>query len=353
MVKIIFGRLNEMKNALFFALFLVFSASLLQAESRVCSVCGKTCTGGYYQLGNETFCSETCLGKKYFCSSCGVTLGIGPNTKFQIVTDINEKKLFFCASCMQKPGCVHCGSRKQTEKVNGSLVCATCREVMITKTEQAVPLLKEAQQLLAETFHFPINPKIKMEVVSREEFERRTARQGLPAYAEAVHMTSMNITSQLSPDEKTILVEVNEIDSGMLVISGAPRAKAFDSIVHELTHDFLRKDCYTIDDEVIEEGFCEAVAAICSTLRGNPKLAKDRFKNDLPVYGEGFRKMYAMLQEKGWEETLKFIKSHSLTRKQYIRKNLLTCIDPGQAAYIKEKHLNPKVVFGKVEDVKK
>ena len=344
-----------MKNALALgSLVLVFAATLLfAAESRVCSVCGKACTGGYYTLGDETFCSEACLGKKYSCASCGATLGIGPNAKFQIVRDFQGKKIYFCASCMQKPGCKYCGSRKETAMVNGVPLCEKCRESVINKTEEAVPLLKEAQDLLAEKFYFPKNPALKMEVVSREEFERRTASSGLPANVGAVHITHSSVKSQFSPDEKTLTIELEEVDSGMLVIAGAPKAVVFDSIVHELTHDFLRGKYYYIDDDVIEEGFCEAIAAICSMLHGNPQLATNRFTNETPVYGEGFRKMYGMLQEKGWDETLSFIKSHSLTRKQYISKNLLNCINPEQAEIIKKKQKMPKIVFGKVQDAAK
>ncbi|MCR5165367.1 MAG: hypothetical protein K6C40_15295 [Thermoguttaceae bacterium] len=345
-----------MKNALALgSLFLVFAAALLlAAESRICSVCRKACTGGYYTLGDETFCSETCLGKKYSCASCGVTLGVEPNTKFKIVTDVNEEKLFFCESCIQKPGCRYCGSRKQTAMVHGEPLCVTCRQSVVSTTKDAVPLLKEAQELLAKKFYFPINPKLEMEVVSREEFERRTSSSGLPSNAGAVHITKSKVKSQFSFDEKTLTIELEEIDSGMLVVAGAPSAVAFDSIVHELTHDYLRKeDCYFIDDPLIEEGFCESIAAICSMLHGNPQLAKNRFTSDLPVYGDGFRKMYGMLKEKGWNETLKFIKSHSLTHEEYVRKNLLTCINQGQAETIKKKKVMPKIVFGKVQDAAK
>lgn len=336
------------------SLLLIFAATLLwAAESRICSVCGKACTGGYYVLGNETFCSETCLGKKYSCASCGVTLGIGANSKFKIVTDVNEQKLFFCESCMQKPGCKYCGSRKQTAVVDGVPLCVTCRESVVRTTKDAVPLLKEAQELLAKEFHFPINPTLKMEVVSREEFDRRTASSGLPSNAGAVHITHSTVKSQFSPDEKILTIQLEEVDSGMLVVAGAPKAVAFDSIVHELTHDFLRKDFYFIDDPLIEEGFCEAIAALCSTIHGNPKLAKDRFTSELPIYGDGFRKMIGMLREKGWTETLNFIKSHSLTHEEYVRKNLLTCINQEQAETIKKKQVMPKIVFGKLQDDEK
>lgn len=334
---------------------LVFAVVLLEAaEPKICSVCGKACTGGYYTLEDEIFCSETCLGKKYSCASCGVTLGIGANSKFKIVTDVNEQKLFFCESCIQKPGCRYCGSRKQTAMVHGEPLCVTCRQSVVSTTKDAVPLLKEAQELLAKKFYFPINSKLKMEVVSREEFERRTSSSGLPSNAGAVHITHSSVKSQFSPDEKTLTIELEEIDSGMLVVAGAPSAVAFDSIVHELTHDYLRKeDCYFIDDPLIEEGFCEAIAAICSMLHGNPQLAKNRFTSDLPVYGEGFRKMYGMLKEEGWNETMKYIKSHSLTHKEYVRKNLLTCINQDQAEIIKKKRVMPKIVFGKVQGSEK
>ena len=160
--------------------------------------------------------------------------------------------------------------------------------------------------------------------------------------------------SQFSPDGKVLTIELQEVDSGMLVVAGAPTAVAFDSIVHELTHDFLRKeDYYFIDDPLIEEGFCEAVAAICSTIHGNPQLSKNRFTSNLPIYGDGFRKMIGMLREKGWTETLNFIKSHSLTHEEYVRKNLLTCINQEQAETIKKKQVMPKIVFGKVQDAAK
>ena len=347
-------RSNEMKYALALgSLFLFCTAALLQAESHICSICGKACKGKYYQLEDEIFCSETCLGKKYSCASCGAILGIGQNARFQITKDFQGKEIYFCATCMQKPGCTYCGSHKEIAMVNGEPLCASCRESIITTTKEAIPILKEAQEMLAKNFNFPVNPSLKREVVSREEFERRTASSSLPPNVGAVHITNSSVLSQFSPDEKVLTIELEEIDSGMLVVSGAPRAVVFDSIVHELTHDFLRGYCYYIDDPIIEEGFCEAIAGICSTLHGNPQLTQNRFTNETPVYGEGFRKMFGMLKEEGWVETLNFIKSHSLTRKEYISKNLLTCINKSHADIIRKKKQKPKIVFGKVQDAEK
>ncbi|MDO4627638.1 MAG: hypothetical protein Q4C70_00485 [Planctomycetia bacterium] len=325
------------------------TSSARVSEIPTCSVCEKSCNRGHIRVRDEIFCSETCLATKYSCASCGQTLGTRACPSFSTITDIEEKSVFFCPNCMEKSGCVFCGSRLETSQLpDKRIICSTCKKTAIFKTEDALPILQNAQKMLHERYGFPIKPNIPLAVVSQTEFHRRATGTKLTTNALALHLTHFQGKTQLSDDGKTLFVEMDELDSGMIVLEGSPAALAFDSIVHELTHEFLCRKFYHFDDPKIEEGFCESIAAACSIYNGHPHLATRRITNQDPIYGDGFRLMYTMLQDKGWDETMKFLKENSQSMRDYIRNNLTEVLDSATIEHIKKNNLKPKLKFGKI-----
>lgn len=323
---------------------------LQAAETRVpvCTVCGKACTGKYYTKDGKIFCSDACIGKVYSCSSCGTALGTSANPRFTTMKDIHEKPLLFCSECMKKPGCYFCGSRKSTTPLpDGRIICVTCREHAVFTTEQAEPLLRSARKMLFEKFGFPNDREIPMKVVSADEFRKHLSSSNANSNAMALHLTQFSGETQLSEDGKILTIRMTELDSGMVVLEGSPAELAFDSIVHELTHEFLRRRFYHFEDSKIEEGFCESIAAACSIFNGCPSLAQRRAGNEDPIYGDGFRMMYTMLQEKGWDETMKFLEANSQSLKTYVRMHLEEVVDAETREHLKKNNLHPKIRFVK------
>ncbi len=317
-------------------------------EAPACCVCGKKCTGKYYIKDGKAFCSDACLGKLYRCASCGVALGTSANPRFTTLKDIHENDIYFCQECMKKTGCYFCGSRKGTTQLrDGRTICSTCSEHAIFKTEDAIPILKAARKMLYENFGFPNDREIPLKVVTTVEFQRHLSHSHATPNALALHLTEVNGSTQLSDDGKILTVQLEEIDSGMIVLEGSPAEMAFDSIAHELTHEFIRRRFYHIDDPKIEEGFCEAIAAACSILHGFPSLATRRISNDDPIYGDGFRIMYTMLQDRGWDETMKFLKKHSQSVEQYFQSHLNEVLDADMQEHLKKNNLHPRVRFVK------
>lgn len=314
-----------------------------------CSVCGKRCTGRYSILRNANFCSAECIGKKFSCASCGVTLGVGENAAFSTLKDIQEKELLFCGTCMEKPGCTFCGSRKETALLpDKRTACATCRSLAVFKTEDARPILESVQKMLAERFGFPVNPSIPLKVLPYEEFHQHRKDHSSRSDALALHLTEISGHTWLSDDGKTLYVEMNSLDSGMLVLEGAPGPLVFDAIAHELTHEFLRRKFYHFADAKIEEGFCESIAAACSIFNGHPTLALRRIGNPDPVYGDGFRLIYPMLQDQGWEAVMEFLGKNSQPMKEYVREHIHEMLDSETAEFIRKNKLRPKLKFEKI-----
>ncbi|MBE6425590.1 MAG: protein DA1 [Planctomycetaceae bacterium] len=314
-----------------------------------CSVCGKRCTGRYMVLRNEKFCSSECIGTKFSCASCGVTLGVGENTAFSTLKDIQEKELLFCGACMEKPSCTFCGSRKETALLPDKRIsCATCRSLAVFKTEDARSILTSVQKMLAERFGFPVDPDIPLKVLPYEEFHQHRKDYSSSSEALAFHLTEVSGHTWLSDDGKTLYVEMDTLDSGMLVLEGAPGPLVFDAIAHELTHEFLRRKFYHFEDPKIEEGFCESIAAACSIFNGHPSLALRRIGNPDPVYGDGFRLIYPMLQDQGWEAVMEFLGKNSQPMKEYVRAHIYEMLDAETAEFIRKKKLRPKLKFGKI-----
>lgn len=319
-------------------------------EIPVCSTCQKACNRGYVRVRGETFCSETCLAKKYFCALCGKTLGNRECPAFSTGTDIEENPIFFCPDCMKKPGCTFCISRKNVSELrDGRLICETCKKTAIFRTEDAIPILESAQKILQERFDFPIKADIPLTVLNKEEFWRRAEGTQISSNTLALHLTHFEGKTHLSDDGKILTIEMDEFDSGMIVLEGSPAALAFDSIVHELTHEFLRRKFYHFEDAKIEEGFCESIAAACSIYNGHPHLAERRITNPDPIYGDGFRLVYTLLQEKGWDETMKFLQENSQSMRDYIRTHITEILDAETLEHIRENNLKPKLKFGKIK----
>ena len=326
-------------------------SQILKRAIPVCSVCGKNIVNRYSIVRNEKFCSEKCLAERYSCANCGVTLGTSENPGFSTIRDIKEREIFFCSRCTKEAGCSFCASRKKTTSLrDGRLICSTCRELAIFTTEDARPILKAAQGMLEKEFGFPKNPDIPLKVLPKSEFLQEAKNALVTTEALALHQT--NVTGQffLSEDGRELQIDLKELDSGMLILEGAPAPMAFDSIVHELTHEFLCRKFYHFEDAKIEEGFCESMAAACSILNGHPSLAERRISNQDPIYGDGFRLIYSMLQEKGWDETMSFLRKNSISIEEYFREHPEEFLDQETMEYLKKHKLKPEIKFGSIQN---
>lgn len=95
----------------------------------------------------------------------------------------------------------------------------------------------------------------------------------------------------------------------MFLLDNIPLDILEDSIVHELTHDYLRHNVGKVENLSVEEGFAEAIAAEYNKTVRRTKLNTRKQNTPDPVYGDGYRKMSAMLKKLGFKKTVQYIKT--------------------------------------------
>ena len=63
---------------------------------------------------------------------------------------------------------------------------------------------------------------------------------------------------------------------------------------------------------------------------------------------DGFRLIYPMLQDQGWEAVMEFLGKNSQPMKEYVREHIHEMLDSETAEFIRKNKLRPKLKFGKI-----
>lgn len=119
------------------------------------------------------------------------------------------------------------------------------------------------------------------------------------------------ITERISKSGRRSNRRLTDEKCTLYILDYIPSDRLDDTIAHELTHDYLRHNVGQIKDLKLEEGFAEAVAAKYNTAVKKSHLNLVKENNPDPVYGDGYRMMSKMLRERGWQMTLKYLRTHA------------------------------------------
>ena len=207
------------------------------------------------------------------CAHCG-------NVKFVSLQAKNGsgKLMPLCYKCAQLPRCAYCQMPSEVESGGGDRLCRDCARDCIKEKDEAEKVMKDVRQVLSAKFKMISKHKIIYELGTRKE---------LNLEADGEH----NELGWFDP--KTVR---NKPQYTIRILTGLPR-DVFRAVgAHELAHDWMDETLpHLMDKPEIREGFAEFVAWSFSKAEENNRMMEYTENRTDEVYGDGFRKVRAMM----------------------------------------------------------
>ena len=183
-----------------------------------------------------------------------------------------------CYECAQLPRCAYCQMPSEVESGGGDRLCRDCARDCIKEKAEAEKVMKDVRQVLSAKFKMISKHKIIYELGTRKE---------LNLEADGEH----NELGWFDP--KTVR---NKPQYTIRILTGLPR-DVFRAVgAHELAHDWMDETLpHLMDKPEIREGFAEFVAWSFSKAEENNRMMEYTENRTDEVYGDGFRKVRAMM----------------------------------------------------------
>ncbi len=349
---------------LLLTLILLAAGSLL-ADTKICAVCGQPITGGTFvevegkAYHSEHFCCARCgqpigdapywtVEGHYYDSTCYVnhvaarcTYCGEPITEEWITDDsgayhttcyyehvaprcfvcnkaidgryfVDEFGQTVCDACNSKILHCHSCSRMISPDAaavqrydDGRVMCSVCRESAVMKLDEARKMMEEVRRdLKAEGID--VKGGVDLQLVSQPELAR---------HSNWLNEDRLGVTEfTKTPAPGIIGVFASNKDFRIHVLYGLPRVQLRKVLAHELMHVWLFKNGPPDHERQLCEGSCEYASFL--VLSRNPSDESRFYVNRLmdnpdPVYGEGFRKVSALVNRIGKENWLEHLREHS------------------------------------------
>lgn len=271
-----------------------------------CNSCKNPCVEGVFTFMKKTYCSKNCLEKVSRCNSCST-----PTSKIFIIVAPDGEKLFFCSNCVKNPKCFFCTFPRKTKKIyDGRHVCSICLKNAVTSHDEIRKIFRKIRHKLHRMYGFDINHTIELNIISLPQLEKLSRDIYKMENGSRVALMRYEFTVNEKSDwrgrrSKSLAKE----RCRMFLLDNIPLDILEDSIAHELTHDYLRHNVGKVENLSVEEGFAEAIAAEYNKTVRRTKLNTRKQNTPDPVYGDGYRKMSAMLKKLGFKKTVQYIKT--------------------------------------------
>jgi DNA-directed RNA polymerase subunit RPC12/RpoP len=270
-----------------------------------CAYCHKPITGQYYTHQGSSYHAE-CYRDHVVprCAYCGKPL----ISRYQV--DYWGTK--YCQEHQNEyPKCAFCGRlvppQQQEPGTKGKELvrCPICRTRAVETLDRARPLFQDAiQRLNAQGLHYN-NVPLGVELVDRAALAQllngRSGADALGVTKRSTHMLNGQVVS-------------TEVD-GIAILRGLPAALFRGVCTHELGHAWLTLQGIRGLPSWAEEGFCELLSyhfyQRLNTEESRYHIAAIEESRD-PVYGEGFRRVRAIADRRGFQ---KFVESLKTTKR--------------------------------------
>lgn len=210
----------------------------------------------------------------------------------------------------QYPHCDFCGRLippQQQERGSNveSMRCSICRSTAIETINEAQPLFQQCKQWVSRQGLKYNNQKLSLELVDRAKLARYLSMRTEP------HALGATMSSTYVQGGQVVRTEIE----GVAVLQGLPAALFQGVTIHELGHVWLLVQGVSNLPMWAEEGFCELLAQRFHTEMNTPEhlyYARNIERNPNSVYGEGYRRVRAIVDKLGFEH---FIQQLSATKR--------------------------------------
>lgn len=273
--------------------YLILNGQKIHSDCFRCNKCGSTIEGTYTEnLGKyyHPACYQNMFGLK--CDLCGNYLN------GEYIIDDWGNKICHHHNIIEMGFCDSCGKALIHKKVNyddGRSVCKQCYEIRVSSSNKAIQELLTVVNLFKEKGIKYNYPDIKVFLTSQKYINTNSN-----------HIGTGKLRGLCSTQMKGVSLKHN-----IFILNGLPDLEFRGVLAHELLHAWLFENKITLQDDECE-GFCNLGSALVYK-RSKTELGKVLFKNlendTSPIYGDGFRKMKVILENKGWKSFLKYVES--------------------------------------------
>lgn len=310
----------------FFLILVIMLAVIPVYAALRCSVCGNNIHGRYFTVNGKTFCSKKCfrstlpkcsecnavLDKRYFkkngklycqkcfdktipdCSMCGIKL----RGRYA-----NIGGRFYCMDCAGKARCFSCQRPADGgELSDGRHVCKECMRDPVTSLDDLNRIRKNVSALLDRHLDIKTPPEVEIEIVDFQTLKKKS-----PHYSEGIELglfeykckIMTRVTRNIFTGKEETQVKKTDERYIIYILSHLPRNKAKEVMAHELAHAWMQKNYSGIKDLKVREGWSQYVAHRANTLMGQEGLNNYIETNRDPIYGDGYRQIRELADEKG------------------------------------------------------
>jgi hypothetical protein len=265
-----------------------------------CAVCGKTLEGEWVVYEDKDYhkrCYEDSIALR--CSVCGGIIegeylfDCWGNTYHKYHSD-EIPKCSFCGRLFSDP---LAGQGSQLSRTRH--ICAKCSEQAIMDDDIGRKLLDETKARLDRAGVVIRKDQIKFELATAERLSELAGHDSESHYGLTIFKHS-RILGLLEEREYTIYI-----------LRGMPRLHFISSAAHELMHVWLSQNTHLKTEEPLVEGSCNYAASLVIGQFDDDMAScviKQMDEDPDPVYGEGFRRVKKMADNRGVEYWLQHLR---------------------------------------------
>lgn len=272
-----------------------------------CSGCRRKCEKHVITFLGRKFCSKDCMHRTIRCQICNR----GSDNMVSLQAP-GRKQILVCPACSKRPVCYFCMIPGARRIHDGRHICQTCRRTAVTDHNEIRRIFREVRRDMGRMFGYDQRHRIELVIVPVHELNRQSKTVYLPQNGKRLSLMKYEreVTEKRYFNGRKQRY-ISRERCRIFILDSIPRAMLYDTIAHELTHDYLRHNLGKVKDLAEEEGFCELTASIYNERTGNAGLNKLKDASPDPVYGGGYRKMRAIYLRNGrnWRRTLRAIKA--------------------------------------------
>jgi Protein DA1 len=344
------------KVRILFILAVMFSIIPLYAAMR-CSQCNGSIRGRYYNFKGKVFCSKRCINKtRPKCAVCGRTInrmwrfkgkdycsqacldkilpkcsvcnkpvrkGVSRKGKYYCSRECSDSTLkkcsmcggrlrgrymniggsYYCKNCASRPRCFCCQKPADGASLSdGRLVCKKCMKNPVTSMEQLKKIHQEVQLLLKDKLKLKTPAEVELRIVDFPTLQKKS-----PNYSEGIELGLFEYKCKIHTETKKNILMGTETSRTyktdekyiIYILSHLPEYKAKEVMAHELAHAWMQKYYSGISDLKIREGWAQYVAHDANRLMNQAYLNPHIENNKDPIYGDGYRLIKKMVDQKG------------------------------------------------------
>ncbi|MEM4248261.1 MAG: hypothetical protein QXH80_03255 [Candidatus Nanoarchaeia archaeon] len=219
--------------------------------------------------------------------------------------------------CAKSPRCFCCGlPAKCLVLEDGRNVCSNCLKTAIKDEQSLFQIMEQVRSKLKTQLGLYTDNKIEYSLVDRPTLNQITGinseiELGAYKFEERTERTISKKIDLLGRKNKEIIEEKKTSFHQIFVLSHLSKDKAIEVCAHELAHDWLQTYCPQIQDIKIKEGWAEYIAWLVNKSYGNSKLNKRIEQNEDAIYGDGFKTIRRIADQKGFQGLLQYLRTRN------------------------------------------